>query len=314
MTERTDKKIALSIVASMYKSSPYLREFCARSTAAAEKITPDFEIVLVNDGSPDDSLEVAIELHRADPRIVVVDLSRNFGHHKAMMTGLMHASGERGFLIDCDLEEPPESLNKFWEKLDGDLNLDVVYGMQENRKGGWFERWSGRAFHHLFNMLSPIKTAGSELTTRLMTSRYVTALIAHQDKEIFMAGLWASTGFKQVGIPVEKAYRMSSSYTLHKKISLAVNAITNFSNVPLYLIFILGVFLSCCAFLLVIFYFFQWYFSTKPGVDGFTSIIISIWLVGGVILMAIGLIGIYLGKIFSEVKPWPFVIIRRIYR
>src|SRR5919202_5161758 len=107
----------LSIVSTLYYSAPYLQEVYRRVSELAQQLSADYEIVLVNDGSPHPSLEVALELHRADPRVKVVDLSRNFGHHKAMMTGLAHARGELVFLIDCDLEEPPELLPRFHEVL-----------------------------------------------------------------------------------------------------------------------------------------------------------------------------------------------------
>src|SRR5437867_12042423 len=120
----------LTVVSSMYLSARYLREFCRRCGSAARACAgDDYEIILVNDGSPDDSLAVALALRTEDRRIIVVDLSRNFGHHKAMMTGLMRSRGDRVFLIDCDLEEPPEVLPDWWRRLDSDPELDVVYGV-----------------------------------------------------------------------------------------------------------------------------------------------------------------------------------------
>src|SRR5256885_14440017 len=143
----------LSIVTTLYYSAPYLDEFYDRACAAAEKFTRDFEIILVNDGSPDNSLEVALSIYQKDHRVKVIDLSRNFGHHKAMMTGLAHASGELVFLIDCDLEEEPELLERFHRELIAS-GADVVYGVQQKRKGDLFERVSGTLFFKLFNALS----------------------------------------------------------------------------------------------------------------------------------------------------------------
>jgi hypothetical protein len=144
----------LSIVTTLYYSSPYLEEFYARTCAAAEQITDDYEIILVNDGSPDDSLDVALSLFERDDRVKVVDLSRNFGHHKAVMTGLAHARGDLVFKIDCDLEEEPELLGEFYAEMIKDPSVDVVYGVQQRRKGGPFERLSGSLFYRLFNLLS----------------------------------------------------------------------------------------------------------------------------------------------------------------
>ncbi|MGH9548808.1 MAG: glycosyltransferase family 2 protein, partial [Terriglobales bacterium] len=124
----------LSIVTTLYASAPYLEEFYARTCVVAERVTSDFEIILVNDGSPDNSLEIALSLYRKDARVRIVDLSRNFGHHKAMMTGLAHARGDMVFLLDSDLEEEPELLNTFYEKLQ-QTGADVVFGVQQKRKG-----------------------------------------------------------------------------------------------------------------------------------------------------------------------------------
>jgi len=132
----------LSIVATLYQSAPYITEFRQRASAAARQLVgEDFEIVLVNDGSPDNSLDLAVQLTQSDDHVVVVDLSRNFGHHKAMVAGLEQAQGERIFLIDTDLEEEPEWLLDFSSIMAAE-SADVVYGVQQTRKGNWFERWS----------------------------------------------------------------------------------------------------------------------------------------------------------------------------
>ena len=143
----------LSIVTTLYQSAAYVEPFCRRAAEAARAITDDFEIVLVNDGSPDDSLARAVSLAEQDPRLVVVDLSRNFGHHKAIMTGLAHARGEQVFLLDSDLEEAPEWLSEFFEVRVRE-GCDVVYGVQAERRGDAFERISGRWFYRLFSAMT----------------------------------------------------------------------------------------------------------------------------------------------------------------
>ena len=143
----------LSIVTTLYRSAPTIEQFYRRILAAAEPITQDIELVMVNDGSPDDSLELALALHRADSRVVVVDLSRNFGHHKALMTGLAHATGDLVFLIDSDLEEQPEDLARFYQRF-GQGDCDVVYGMLEARRGGFFGRIPGALFFTMADLLS----------------------------------------------------------------------------------------------------------------------------------------------------------------
>src|SRR6187399_3308097 len=142
----------LSIVTSMFRSEAYVQEFYERCTAAARQLTDSYEFVFVHDGSPDNSLQAVLQLRERDPRVRVVDLSRNFGHHKALMTGLARARGERVFLIDCDLEEDPAWLLTFDREMRA-TGADVIYGVQSERKGGWFERVTGDLFFRIFNRL-----------------------------------------------------------------------------------------------------------------------------------------------------------------
>ena len=151
--------------------------------------------------------------------LVVIDLSRNFGHHKAMMTGLAHARGERVFLIDSDLEEEPEWLISFARRWSA-MRCDVVYGVQEDRKGGWFERWSGHWFYSVFRA-DRHGPAENIMTARLMSRRYVNALLSYREREVFMAGLWQITGFDQRPQPVTKHATSGTTYTLRRKMSAA---------------------------------------------------------------------------------------------
>lgn len=301
----------LSIVTTLYSSSPYLLEFYARITEAAKTITKDYEIVLVNDGSPDDALDIAVSLYQDDPRVRVIDLSRNFGHHKAMMTGLAHARGERVFLIDCDLEEDPGLLVEFNASFDSD-DVDVVYGVQESRKGGWFERASGRLFYMLFNLLSGKEIPSDMAVVRLMSKRYVTNLVAHRESEMFIAGLWKITGFKQTSVVVQKGSKKDSTYDLRRKLVLLARGITSFSNKPLIYIAYLGIAMLALSSLYIIYRVFVRLFFGQPP-EGYTSLIVSIWFVGGLIIFALGIIATYLSVVFVETKNRPYTIIRHIY-
>lgn len=301
----------LSIVTTLYYSAPYVEEFYHRTCAAAEKVVDDYEIIFVNDGSPDNALEIAISLYDRDHRVKVIDLSRNFGHHKAMMTGLAHAKGELVFLIDCDLEEEPELLGKFYDQF-ASADADVVYGVQQARKGGFFEQVTGNIFFRLFNLLSTYPVPANLITARLMSKRYVASLVEHKDREVFLAGLWAITGFKQVPLAVQKHRKGSSTYDLSQKVSVFVNSVTSFSTKPLVFIFYLGctiVLLSSLAalFLIVRRVFFGVYLA------GWPSLIVSVWLLGGLTIFCLGVIGIYLSKIYMETKQRPYTVIRHIY-
>lgn len=303
----------LSIVATLYQSAFYINEFHKRVSATAKQLVgEDYEIVLVNDGSPDNSLEIATKLTEADSHVIIIDLSRNFGHHKAMMTGLANASGEHIFLIDCDLEEDPECLIDFSKQLTAN-HCDVVYGVQERRKGKIFERLSGQCFWYLLNILTNLSLPANVCTIRLMTRRYVNALLSHQEREIFIAGLWHITGFHQVPKIIKKKYAHTTTYTFSKKLKLLVNSVTSFSNIPLISIFYIGIAISLVAGVYVTYLISHWFFFDKP-LSGWTSMIASIWLIGGLIMSSLGIIGIYLSKIFSETKKRPYTIIRQIYK
>jgi putative glycosyltransferase len=302
---------SLSIVTSLYGSAPFVREFCLRAGAAAASLGAPYEIVLVNDGSPDNSLAIALELHANDPRIRVVDLSRNFGHHKALMTGLGRAAGDRVFLVDADLEEDPGWLPAFFAEMER-TGADVVYGVQSSRKGGAIERATGTLFFRLINRMLTHPIPENVVTARLMTRRYVNALVQHEDREVFLAGLWMLTGFEQVPVNVTKDSRGGSSYTLRRRVSVLVNAVTSLSNRPLIYIFYLGaaiMMLSICAGALLL----TAYATGHIGQPGWASLMVSIWFLGGLTVFSLGVIGVYLAKVFTETKRRPYTVVRADY-
>ena len=302
----------LSIVTTLYKSASYLKEFYVRVSSAAQTLVgEDYEIIFVNDGSPDNSLDLTVEFSKQDSHVVVVDLSRNFGHHKAMMAGLEQSKGKYIFLVDCDLEEDPEWLVPFSETME-DKGCDVVYGIQEQRKGHWFERWSGDAFYSLFRIVTRLNLPRNSATARLMTRRYVDALLRHREREVFIAGLWLITGFKQCPHTIKKHSTSETTYNFRRKISIFVNAVTSFSNTPLVVIFYTGLLISLFSMIYILYLVFSWLWLESP-LSGWTSVMASIWLLGGMIISFIGVVGVYLSKIFSETKQRPYTIVREIY-
>lgn len=303
----------LSIVATLYQSAPYLSEFCQRASAVArQQVGEDYEIVLVNDGSPDKSLDIAVRLSEVDSHVVVVDLSRNFGHHKAMMTGLANARGRKIFLLDSDLEEEPEWLDSFEKQMHAEAS-DVVYGVQAKRKGGIFERITGALFYRAFRFLTGIKQPNNIVTARLMTRRYVDALLLHRERELNIGGLWIVTGFKQSQQVVRKHSTSPTTYSLSRKFGHLVNAVTSFSSLPLVFTFYSGLAISLSALGYIVYLAIRYFFVASPP-DGYTSIIASIWLFSGLIIFFLGIQGIYISKVFSEVKQRPYSIIRKIYK
>lgn len=303
----------LSIVATLYMSEPYLEEFYSRCTAAARKLVGnDYEIVLVNDGSPDNSRNKARALVEADQHVSLIDLSRNFGHHKAIMTGLSYAQGELVFLIDSDLEEPPEALLDFAHEMRV-TDCDVVYGVQSTRKGDLSERVSGAVFWRLINFMSGMNIPANPLTARLMTRAYVQALVSHTEREVFLAGLWHITGFEQRPIVVQKKSREETTYSLRKRMALFVNSITAFSNLPLIWIFYCGTAIMLFALVYILYLFINRLFFAGV-IEGWTSVVASVWLLGGLMISFMGITGAYISKIYSEVKNRPYTIVRKVYR
>jgi putative glycosyltransferase len=304
--------VKLSVVTTMYRSAPFLAEFYERAKAAAERITADYEIVFVNDGSPDESLAIALELHKADRHVCVVDLSRNFGHHKAMMTGLSYATGDLVFLIDCDLEEDPELLDKFYSVLEAQPDADVVFGVQERRKGGTFERVTGWVGFKVINALWPEPLPNNLIVARLMTKRYVQALLRYRESELVIAGVWQAAGFRQIPVVVEKRSRPGSTYGFGKKVSLLVRSVVSFSDRPLRYIANLGFIIFAVAVLYSLALIIEYIVSGRVP-QGYTSLIVSVWLLGGLIILCIGIVAIYLSVVFVETKNRPYTIVREVY-
>jgi putative glycosyltransferase len=301
----------LSIVATLYASAPYVEEFVRRASAAATAITDDFEIVLVNDGSPDNALDVALRVRSGNRHVKIVDLSRNFGHHKAMMTGLMHSRGDLVFLIDTDLEEDPELLQRFHEEMQRS-GADVVHGVQRRRKGDWFERVSGAVAYKIINAASPTKIPESLVTVRLMTRRYVDALVRYQEREMNIAVLFTYAGFKQVALPIDKKHKGSTTYNFSRRLANLVSSITSFSTAPLEFIFYMGVTIAIFAAVYGAYLVGRWVVIDQIP-EGWSSLIVSVWFLGGLTLGSLGVIGIYLAKVFSEVKQRPLTTVREVY-
>jgi putative glycosyltransferase len=307
-----DTPVRVSVVTSMYRSARFLDEFYARMVAAIGELSATYEIILVNDGSPDDSLAVALRLRERDPRVRIVDLSRNFGHHKALMTGLARARGELVFLIDCDLEEDPAWLVTFHEAMTRSA-ADVIYGVQSSRKGSLVERATGALFFQVFNRLLTDPIPLNVVTARLMSRRYVEALVQHRDREMCLAGLWVITGFDQRPFEIVKGSREgASSYSMRRRASVLVNAVTSFSNRPLIYIFYIGITVMLLSIAQAAWLVIQ-SLRHDIGVPGYASLMVSLWFLGGLTIFCLGIIGIYLAKVFTESKDRPYTVVRQEY-
>jgi putative glycosyltransferase len=302
----------LSIVTTLYNSSPTVEAFYRRAVAAAESLTEDFEIIMVDDGSTDNSLEMACALVDKDSRLRVVELARNFGHHKALMTGLDYARGDLCFLIDSDLEENPAILREFFDKIQSG-DVDVVYGYQSGRKGGLLERTTGDIAYRLFKFLFVHPIPRNHITVRLMKRAYVDSLLLHREQQTVIGGLWVITGFKQVGIPVNKLARGNTTYGYWRRWLMLIDSITSFSEMPLVAIFYLGIVISGLSALVGVALIIH-KLVFQGAIEGWVSVMLSVWFLGGLLIFCVGVIGIYISKIFIETKNRPYTIVRRIHQ
>jgi putative glycosyltransferase len=306
----------ISVVTTLYRSSPYLDEFYRRTLDAVRQSAGgrdlDVEFIFVDDGSPDDSAAKAREFLGRQSAATLVELSRNFGHHRAILTGLSFARGELVFLIDCDLEEPPELFGEMLRMLeqsrDTQQPADVVYAVPHERKGGTFERVSGELFYRLFNALSDVQVPNNWMICRLMTARYVRALLAHHERELFLGGLFGITGFRQVPITAEKIHKGSSAWTLRKKLKVALQALTAFSARPLWLLAGIGTLISVCSALAILYMIVRVMVFGMPYQSGWASTMVTISFFGGLNLLAIGIVGLYVAQVFAEVKGRPCIV------
>ena len=301
-------KPSISIVSTLFKSSQTIDSFVNQCAKSVSKLTNRYEIILIDDGSPDDSVEMAL---KHDLPLKVVRFTRNFGHHHAMMAATEQAKGDYVFLIDSDLEESPSLLLEFWEKLNECKEADLVYGVQDIRKGKFGERLLGNVFYRIFNLLSEVQIPPNLLTVRLMTRRYVDVLVQFRERTLFIGGVWQIAGFNQVPLVVQKKSTSQTTYTLRDKLELVLNSITSFSSKPLFLLFKLSLIINIVTLAYVGWTLYNW-FAYDESISGYSSIIISIWMFGGLLLSATSIVGLYLSKIFTEVKNRPRYSIKEI--
>lgn len=309
-----DYRPHLSIVTTVYQSEAFLETFMQEVHAALQEIDcRHFEVIAVNDGSPDASLERLLALKHRYPNLIIIDLSKNFGHHHAMLAGLAFSKGEYVFLIDCDLESPPRELARFYRTL-RESDCDSVYGYQESRKGGLFERWSGSVYWNLFNLLSETPIPANLLTTRMMRRNYVDAVVEMGDKNLFLGGMFHWIGFSQVGLAVATTAREGrSTYTLRRKAALFVNSLTSFSAYPLQLIFHAGISITAFTFTVAFYLAFQKIFFSDYVVGGWTSLVVLMAFSLGIIMTCLGVIGLYLSKLYIQTQNRPLYLVRDVY-
>lgn len=311
-SDESSTMIELSIVTTLYNSADFILEFYNQISRCADGLVRSWELVLVDDGSPDESAAIAAQITERDPRVALVELSRNFGHHQAIMAGLSHARGKQVFLIDVDLEEQPQWLADFMS-VASKSEADVVRGRQELRGDGWANRMTANLFYRAFNSLSHMPIEENPCTVRLMSRRYVDALLSMGERSLYLAGNFEWVGFHQESVVVRKARRTTSSnYTFRRKVALFANAITSFSAYPLQIIFVCGVVITLASGSAGVAMIINRVVAAESVQMGWSSIMVSIWFLGGMIIAFLGIMAQYLSKVFTEVKARPLYFVKRV--
>jgi putative glycosyltransferase len=301
----------LSVVTTSFQSSLTIGTFVERIHVAAEQLGISYELIIVEDGSTDDSKNKIIQLLPIYKNMKLIELSRNFGHHQAILIGLEQAQGEYVFLIDSDLEEVPELVTLFYNEI-LDSNVDVVYGITKLIGAGKPSQILSQIFWKLFRKYTKLKIPKGICTVRMMKEKYVSSLLLHKEVNVFLAGLWEVTGFTQKAVEVTKVYKGTTNYTYGKRLDLALTSLISFSGRPLRVIAVSGASIVLSA-LIMLFGLTVRYFIVNKAPQGWLSLMTVIILFGGIQILSIGIVAIYVASILEEVKARPRAIIANIW-
>lgn len=301
----------LSIVVPAYNEEEVLHQFMRRTSAFLATLDIPAEIIFVNDGSTDRTLEIMYELAQSDPRIAVVNLSRNFGKEIALTAGLDHARGTAVVPIDADLQDPPELIHEMIKKWRE--GYDVVYATRRQRMGeSWFKKATAKYFYQLMKHVGD-KVSIPENTGdfRLMSRKALNAFCEIREHHRFLKGLFTLVGFKQTSVLYDRDPRFAgeTKWNYSKLVNLSIEGITSFTTAPLKLATLLGIFVAFSSFIYALWVIYKTIAFGDP-VAGYPSLMVVVLFIGGVQLLAIGVIGEYLGRAFNETKRRPLYFVQ----
>jgi dolichol-phosphate mannosyltransferase len=299
----------LSVVIPVYKAEKCLEELYLRLTTSLEKITKDYEIVLVEDRGGDRSWEMITQLASKDGRIKAIQFSRNFGQHFAITAGVDHCNGDWVVVMDCDLQDRPEEIIRLYAK--AQEGHDIVLARRVRRRHGLFKRMASWFFYKVFNYLSDMNYDGGVGNFSIASRKVIDNFRQMREKLRLYGGLVKWMGFPAATIDVDhdKTHLDGTTYTWGKLLSLAFNIIIAYSEKPLRLMIQFGFLMSFGSFVLGLYIIFRRFYY-GISVAGWGSLIVSLYFIGGIIIGFLGLIGIYLGKTFDETKKRPLYIIQ----
>ena len=288
--------IYISVILPVFNEEQVLPELHRRLTAVLRGFSEPYEIIFVNDGSRDKSLEIMKRLHSEDSRVKFIDFSRNFGHQIAITAGMDYASGDAVIIMDADLQDPPEVLPELISKWRE--GYEVVYAVRKKRKEGLFKRICYSTFYRVLRKLSTIEIPLDSGDFSLMDKKVVEQLRKMLEQNRFVRGIRSWVGFKQIGLEYERGARFAgeTKYPFRKLVKLAIDGVFSFSYTPLRIVSRIGFVVVGISFLGAVFTLFQRLF-TDTTVPGYTTILISVLFLGGIQLLSIGLVGEYIGRI-----------------
>jgi len=298
----------ISIVSPVYRGEKMVHELVCRIQKNVSGFTEDYEIILVNDASPDNSWQAILQECFIDHRIKGINLSRNFGQHRAILSGLQYAKGDWVIVMDCDLQDKPEEISTLYKKaLEG---YDVVFAQRVERKDNLLKRMSSTIFYSVFRFLSGVKFDNQVANFGIYKQSVIRTVRNMPERDRSFPVQVSYVGFKTTHIPVTHGQRQEggSSYTLKTLLKYASGIIISNTNKPMRLMVALGFILSFLS-MMMAFYNVIAYFCHMIEVPGFTTTVFSIWFVGGMIMMQIGIVGIYIGKVFDQVKGRPLYVV-----
>ena len=311
MNKKEQKKI-LSIVSPVYNEAENLGEFYSRVINATDNLNLEIEIIYINDGSQDSTIDIITKQRQIDNRITIIDLSRNFGKEIALTAGLDYSSGEAVIVIDADLQDPPELIPKLVEKWRE--GYDVVNAKRIKRKGeSLLKKVMSYIYYRLLFYLSDINVPRDTGDFRLLNKNALDALLKLREKHRYMKGLFVWVGFKQKEIEYEREARFKgkTKWGFFSLFNLAFDGLTSFSIMPLRLASTIGFLAALIGFFYGAVIVFKTLFFHEP-VAGFTSLVVLVTFFGGIQLLSIGIIGEYIGRIFNETKNRPLYVVKNI--
>ena len=300
--------IDISIVSPIYYGENTIDELTSRLQSVMMKLNLSYEIIYVEDHSPDSSWTKIKSLTTKNKNIKAIKLSKNFGQHKAIAAGLDQVQGSRIVVMDCDLQDQPEEIEKLFSA--AIKGYDIVRAKRENRQDSYLKRLSSQLFYFFFNSIAGLNMNSSIANFGIYDRKVIEAFKAYREKEIFFVSIIDSLGFNKVDIPVSHAPRTEgkSTYSFKKLLLLGINVALVGTNRPLLISAALGFIMSLVSLSMAVINLIA-KLAGQITVAGFTSTIFSIWFVGGLVLLSQGIIGIYLGRAFNEMKDRPRVII-----